>query len=271
MVMSFTKTVKYSAIFGLLVGYQTAALAIETAAPDAYEIAAKSDRSDRGFESSEADMVMLLKNKAGAETTRELKIKILEVPDENVGDKSLIEFEEPADIKGTVLLSHAKILDQDDQWIYIPSIRRVKRISSANKSGPFMGSEFAYEDLTAQELNKYKYSYLDSEKCGDMDCYVIERLPVYENSGYSKQVVWIDKTYYQIRHIDYYDRKGEKVKSMEVGDYRQYGDKYWRPHKYDMTNLQTGKKTELIFSNYKFKNGFTDRQFEKGMISKTSG
>ena len=84
-----------------------------------------------------------------------LSLRTLEVPDESVGDKSLIIFDSPRDIKGTALLSYAKILDPDDQWLYLPALKRVKRISSVNKSGPFVGSEFAFEDFTALELNKY--------------------------------------------------------------------------------------------------------------------
>ena len=96
-----------------------------------------------------------MRNKAGREATRALRITTLEIPDEQVGDRSLIVFESPPDIDGTALLSHAKILDPDDQWLYLPALKRVKRISSVNKSGPFVGSEFAFEDFTALELNKY--------------------------------------------------------------------------------------------------------------------
>ena len=122
-----------------------------------YEIAARSDRSDRGFGDSRVALQMILRNAAGRETTRELTLRTLEIPDESLGDKSTIVFEQPADINGTALLSHARILKPDDQWIYLPALKRIKRISSVNKSGPFVGSEFAFEDLTASELNKYKY------------------------------------------------------------------------------------------------------------------
>ena len=72
-------------------------------------------------------------------------------------------FRTPRDIEGTALLSHAQILEPDNQWLYLPALKRVKRISSANKSGPFVGSEFAFEDFTALELNKYDYVWLSEE------------------------------------------------------------------------------------------------------------
>ena len=105
-----------------------------------FEIAARADRSDRGFAQSAVDVEMILRNKAGKEARRELSIRTLEVPDESVGDKSLIVFNSPPDIDGTGFLSHAKILDPDDQWLYLPALKRVKRISSVNKSGPWLPS-----------------------------------------------------------------------------------------------------------------------------------
>ncbi len=147
----------------------------ETPEEKGYAIAARADRSDRGFGDSVVDLEMVLRNKAGKEARRILEIRTLEIPDENVGDKSLIVFESPADIKGTGLLSHAKILEPDDQWLYLPALKRIKRISSVNKSGPFVGSEFAFEDFTALELNKYDYKYLRTEACGGLTCVVVER------------------------------------------------------------------------------------------------
>jgi predicted RND superfamily exporter protein len=90
-----------------------------------WAVAARSDRSDRGFADSVVEVEMILRNKAGKETTRSLVLKTLEVPDESVGDRSLIVFERPADIDGTALLSHARIVDPDDQWLYLPALKRV--------------------------------------------------------------------------------------------------------------------------------------------------
>ncbi|MEL0021676.1 MAG: outer membrane lipoprotein-sorting protein, partial [Rickettsiales bacterium] len=106
----------------------------ETAEEKGFAIAARSDRSDRGFTDSRVSLKMVLRNAAGRESTRTLVLNTLEVPDEQVGDKSIIVFDSPADIDGTALLSHAKILDADDQWLFLPALKRVKRISSVNKS-----------------------------------------------------------------------------------------------------------------------------------------
>ena len=168
--------------------------AVEDLEKKGYDIAARSDRTDRGFSDSSVKLSMILRNAAGKESSRSLEIKTYEVQDENIGDRSLVVFDSPRDIKGTALLSHAQILDPDDQWLYLPALKRVKRISSTNKSGPFVGSEFAFEDFTATELNKYSYKWLRAEACGDMTCDVVERYPRYENSGYTKQTAWIDQS-----------------------------------------------------------------------------
>jgi predicted RND superfamily exporter protein len=178
-----------------------------------FEVAARADRSDRGFGDSDVQLEMVLRNSAGRESTRSLAITTFEVADESVGDKSLVVFDSPNDIKGTALLSHARILDPDDQWLYLPALKRVKRISSANKSGPFVGSEFAFEDFTALELNKYDYDWLREETLGDLQTDVVERTPRYENSGYSRQISWVDQEVFQVRKVEFYDRRGDLLGS----------------------------------------------------------
>lgn len=231
-----------------------------------FEIAARSDRTDRGFSDSNVALKMVLRNKAGKESVRQLRINTLEITDEDVGDKSMIIFDTPADINGTALLSHAKILDPDDQWLYLPSMKRVKRISSVNKSGPFVGSEFAFEDFTALELNKFTYKYLRTESCSERVCDVVERYPRYEYSGYTKQIAWMDQTDYQLRKIEFYNRRGSLLKTLTLSEYREYQDSYWRPHLLNMVNHLTGKSTDMIYSDYTFKAGMNERNFNKNVL-----
>jgi len=232
-----------------------------------FDIAARSDRTDLGFGDSEVELQMVLRNAAGQESTRALRIATLEKPDETVGDKSLVVFDTPRDIEGTALLSHAKILDPDDQWLYLPALKRVKRISSSNKSGPFVGSEFAFEDFTAIELNKFDYTYVSEVPCGDLTCDVLERTPRYENSGYTKQVSWVDQTDFQIRKVEFYDRRGGLLKVLEMSDYRNY-EGIWRAHKLSMSNVQTNKQTDLIYGDYTFSTGLAENDFVKGRLSR---
>lgn len=241
-----------------------------------YSIAKRADESDLGFTNSEVNMTMLLTTSNGRTSTRTMRNKTLEVPDPNFGDKSLIIFDTPADVDGTALLSHAKILKADDQWLYLPALKRIKRISSKNKSGPFVGSEFSFEDFTALELNKFSYKFLREENCPDTDpkvpgsltCDVIERLPRYEHSGYTKQISWIDQTDFQVRKVEFYDRRGDLLKTLSLDDYRQYLDKYWRTHRMTMANHKTGKSTVLTYSDYQFGQDFNDRSFQKNALKR---
>ncbi len=232
-----------------------------------YEIAARSDRADRGFGDAQVKLTMILRNQAGKESSRSLSISTLEIEDENIGDKSITVFATPADIKGTALLSHAKILEPDDQWLYLPALKRIKRISSVNKSGPFVGSEFAFEDFASQELNKFSYRYLREEACGDLMCDVIERKPLYEHSGYTRQIAWVDQQDFQTRRVEFYDRRGDLLKTLTLTDYRQYDGRYWRPHRLSMVNNRTGKETDLIYADFVFGTGLTDKNFVKGKLN----
>jgi hypothetical protein len=111
------------------------------------KISQEAKKRDTGWTDSTSDMLMVLRNKQGQESIREIKNKTLELLDD--GDKSLTVFNKPRDVKGTSFLSFSHTVGNDDQWLYLPSLKRVKRISSRNKSGPFMGSEFSFEDIAS--------------------------------------------------------------------------------------------------------------------------
>lgn len=237
-----------------------------TPAEKGMAITVEADKRNSGWGDSKVDMEMILRNRQGQESIRELRQRALEKPDD--GDWSMIIFDKPRDVKGTALLTYSHKVDPDDQWLFLPALKRVKRIASNNKSGPFMGSEFAYEDLSSQEIEKYTdYKWLRDESCGDgPECYVIERVPVDENSGYTRQVAWLDKAEYRIQKVDFYDRKNELLKTLTANDYELYKDEHWRAGKLEMVNHQTGKSTTLLFKNYVFGNGFTDRDFDQNAL-----
>jgi len=238
--------------------------AAETPEEKGLRIAQEADAYDTGYTDFTADMLMILRNKKGDESIREIRVRTLEV--EGDGDKSLSIFDRPRDVKGTAMLTHSHGLKPDDQWLYLPALKRVKRINSRNKSGPFMGSEFAYEDLSSQEIEKYTYKYLRDEACGDSQCYVIEQYPAYEYSGYTRRVVWLDQKFYRPMKVVFYDRKDALLKTLRNSGYQQYLDHYWRAEKMDMENHQTDKSTTLTWSNYQFKTGLTDRDFIKSKL-----
>ena len=236
------------------------------AAEKGLSIAKEADNRDQGFVDFKVQMEMVLKNARGNESRRQLRLRTLEVPSD--GDKSITIFDSPNDIRGTGLLTFSHKVESDDQWLNLPALKRVKRISSKNKSGPFVGSEFAFEDLSSQEVEKYSYLYLRDEACGELQCFVIERDPVDRYSGYSRQVVWIDQEHYRVFKTEFYDRKSSLLKILEVRGYQLYSGKFWRPDSMLMINQQTKKSTELIWTDYQFNIGLSSNDFTKNSLQR---
>ncbi len=253
---------------GLVLCLLPLAVSAESPEEKGLAIAQEADRRELGFDDSVVSLQMILRNSRGQTSTRELVIRTKEVPDDNDGDKGFVIFEQPRDVKGTALLTHAHVAKPDDQWLYLPALKRVKRISSVNKSGPFVGSEFAYEDMASQEVAKYTYRYLRDEPCGDLTCFVVERYPVYKHSGYTRQITWIDQAEYRVQKVEFYDRKASLLKTLRLTDYHQYLDKYWRASTLEMENHQTGKSTQLVFSDYRFRTGLKDRDFTPAKLKR---
>ena len=129
-----------------------------------------------------------------------------------------------------------------------------------------MGSEFAYEDLASQEVDKYTYKFLREETVNGRPAYAVERVPIDKKSGYTRQEVWFDKKTYRPEKIKYYDRKGELLKTLTFHRYNQYLDEYWRPDEQFMENRQTGKNTLLVWENYRFQTGLVDRDFDRNSL-----
>jgi len=250
----------------LLLCLPPSCLLAETAEEQGLAIAREADLRDSGYVAYTNDVKMILRNKHGKESIREIRSKTLEV--ENDGDKSLTIFDRPRDVKGTALLSFTHKEGPDDQWLYLPALKRVKRIASDNKSGPFMGSEFAYEDITSQEVEKYTYKFIRDDTLNDMEVFVFERYPFDKKSGYTRQIIWMDKDNYKERKIEYYDRKNALLKTLVLDEYNLYQDKFYRTHNMYMENHQTGKSTRLLQSNYNFDVELSDRDFDKNSLKR---
>lgn len=229
------------------------------------EIAQKANLADQGFESSEVKLRMLLRNRQGQESERYMENQTLELIED--GDKSLIVFKSPKDVEGTATLTYTHKSGPDDQWLYLPAVKRVKRISSDNKSGPFMGSEFAYEDLSSDEVEKYTYKFVREETFNGFRAAVVEQDPVDPKSGYTRRLAWynLDKGY-RLEKVEFYDRKNSLLKTLTYEDYNQYMGKHWRAGHFKMVNHQTGKETELFFEDYVFKTGISDTDFTQNSL-----
>lgn len=230
-------------------------------------IAVEADRRASGYGDLAAAMEMILRDRDGRENRRLIRVRTMETAAD--GDKSLTIFDSPGDVKGTALLTYSHTTGDDDQWLYLPALKRVKRISGRNKSGPFMGSEFSFEDLGGREVEKYSYAFLDEETWDGHACFVVERYPLdTENSGYSCIVAWIDRAEYRVWKEDYYDRRNRLLKTLTLRDYRLYLGTFWKAHWLRMVNHQKGKETDLLWSNFSFRTGLTAGDFDQNSLKR---
>lgn len=227
-------------------------------------IAKERKARDRGWGDSVAKVSMILRNAKGDEVERKMRMNSLEVV--NDGDKGLTIFDQPLDVKGTAFLSFSHPTEPDDQWMFLPKLSKVKRIRSKNKSGPFMGSEFSFEDMGSFEIEKFKFTYLRDDTYEGQKCFVLQQIPVDKYSGYSKQIVWVDKKHYRALKIEFYDRKKSFLKELTNHEFELFLDKYWSPMRVEVYNEQTGKSTDLITHELVFRTGLKESDFNQGSL-----
>jgi hypothetical protein len=230
------------------------------------KLATEARERQKGFGNFVAGMTMTLRNKRGQESKREVRLKVIEV--EGDGDRTLFVFDRPRDVRGTAFLVHAHKEEPDEQWLYLPALKRVKRISSSKQSGSFMGSEFSYEDMGAVEVEKFTHRHLRDEACGDLECAVLERVPISKDSGYSRQLVWLDREELRTMQIQFFDRRDAHLKTMVVEDHQQYLDRFWRAGTITMTNHLTGKGTVLVWQDYEFETDLDLGDFTKTALKR---
>ncbi len=227
------------------------------------EIAKKAFERVSGYRSSVSNTVMILRNAQGDENIRRLEIKRLE--GEN-GDRSLLVFLYPNDLKGTKLLSYEVIGGDDKQWLYLPALKRVKRISSRNKSGSFMGSEFSYEDISSQNYKNYTYvQEVKRVTKNGREYFKVIRIPRDKHSGYSKQIVYIDTKENLARFGEYYDKQGRLLKKIAFLNYEVLGGVY-RVHKIVIKNVQNQKESILTWESDKINAGLGKKDFSKRVL-----
>jgi hypothetical protein len=230
------------------------------------EIASEADRRARGFGDYRARLDMILHDRRGKETRRELELYSLEISADE--ERSLVYFHSPRDIRGTGLLTYSQRDREDEQWLYLPALRRTKRISSSGRSSPFMGSEFAYEDLAPTFVSQYEYSYVRQEECEGLTCFVVERYPNYEGTGYRRQQLWIDVDEYRVLRVDSWDLRDRQLKTLTLSAYERYVDRVWKPGEALMVNHRTEETTLLRWYDYQFETGLTENDFSRAALAR---
>jgi outer membrane lipoprotein-sorting protein len=143
--------------------------------------------------------------------------------DSRGNNRAVMVFQNPATVRGTRFLTIENRGAPNDQWIFLPSLSRVRRIAASEGSGSFVGTDFSYDDIASadRKADLDSHRMLREEKLSNNDCYVIESIPLDANYQYSKMIQWIDKTSFVIHKIELYDRRGTQVKLLEILELRE--------------------------------------------------
>ena len=170
-----------------------------------------------------------------------------------IDSKLLVKFTFPTDIAGTAFLQVEHIEAEDDEWIYLPALRKSRRLVANNKKDSFVGSDFSYGDVTLPNVDLYDHRLLGSDVIDGQDCHKIESTPKTEetknNSGYSRKITWLRKDNFVEAKVEYYDLSGRLLKIQLVGGAKllEPANGRWFALHREMANQQTGHKTTLDF------------------------
>ncbi len=206
-------------------------------------------------ESNYAEIEMRLQNARGQE-----RIRAMEMAEGNFDGQEhvLIRFTAPADVRGVGLLTIEQEDGEDQQWLYMPALKRSRRISSSGKNDSFMGSDFNYEDLETTDPEEGRHTKNGTEVINGTECWIVETIP--GNKSYSKIIQWIGKESKIIWKAEFYDNKQALLKVLSVIEAEKI-DSYWIERELHMKNVQTGHSTTLTRSRIDLNAGLKKRDF----------
>ncbi len=214
----------------------------------------------------EATLVMTLINANGDKRVRVIKQYIR---DFGKVEKKIMFFVSPPDVRNTSFMnwSYDDPNKEDDQWIYLPALKKIKRISSDSKGDYFMGSDFTYDDLGDRKPTQDRHKILREEKYRGEDCYVIESIPKDPDYMYSKTITWVAKGKWIGLKREFYDEDGEYLKTLTVDKYEKIKG-YWILTKVTMDNVQKHHKTIMELKDVKINVGIPARMFTERMMKR---
>jgi hypothetical protein len=233
--------------------------------PTAREIMDKSFKAVK-LAGSEATSTLTIIDSKGRERVRRIA-SASKLFDSGETEKRLIRFLSPADVKGTGLLTFDYEKEDDDIWLFMPALRKTRRIVSSEKAKNFMGSEFSYADMTPPALDDFTYEILGEKEVEGTLCWEIEMLPVDDDiadeNGFSKKISYIAKEDFVIRKAFYYDLDGELHKELSVKEVKEVDTKNhkYRPIHMIMVNEQNGRKSTLVIDKIQFNPDVKDEYF----------
>ncbi len=214
------------------------------------------------------ELTMTLTDSRGRERSRQLK----QISSSYQGvDKKIMEFLEPADVRGTAFMnwSYSESSRSDDQWIYLPALQRVRRISSDGKGDSFMGSDFSYDDLGERHPDRDTHKIIGTESVNNELCWIIESTPKAAGETYSKTISWISQQRVMGVKREYYDRSGKLLKVLTVRE-SSVVEGYLMITQTEMHNVQREHRTTMLFGKITAdteipEETFTERTLTRGL------
>jgi hypothetical protein len=204
------------------------------------------------LKSMKAEASMVLIDEKGQKRERKSQ-NIVKLQPNGIDSRVLVKFDAPNDIKGTSFLQIEHADSDDDLWIYLPALKKSRRLVASNKKDSFVGSDFSYGDILLPKVDLYRHTLLRSETIDNHECFVIESVPandtVKTNSGYSKRITWVRRDNFLEQKVEYFDLSGRLLKTQTVTDHKlvEPDTQRWFALHREMTNHQTGHRTDFRF------------------------
>lgn len=225
-----------------------------------------------------SDLEVKIISKNGRIQNRKLSQYIKAADSDNNLYNTIIRFHAPSDVKNTAVLILERKDEDDDQWLFLPALKKSRRISANNRKDRFMGTEITYEDIAnelSEKLEEYQYNYIKTEEKNGRSCYFLEALPISDEekklSAYSKRRLWIDVENHIVMYSEFYDKKGKLLKYIQRSEVSKIENtNHYRAHMTYIENVQTGNKTEIISKNFKIDKGLEDAIFTKRSLERAA-
>jgi hypothetical protein len=227
-------------------------------------ITEKMSKTRQEIKDSTLTMNMRMVDRKGRETQRVFTVKTLRESRDH--SKALLVFDRPKDIKGTALLTHTYLEKPNEQWLYLPASKRLRKISSGKK-GSFLGSEFSFEDMGGFNLDEYTSTWRAHKTYNGEPCEEI--VSTSQNSiNYSQIVTCISPIYQLPLYVQFYNKAGQHFKTLINSQFNHFNNKYWLANSIVMTNHLTGKETHLKIVKAQFNSALKKSEFNSGRLKR---
>lgn len=213
---------------------------------------------------------MTLINKRGKTRIRDvLRYEKSYYGEKGIDTKTLIFFEYPPDIRGTGLLlwSYEDIKKDDDRWLYLPALKKIKRIAGESKNNYFMGTDFTYDDMGGREVDEDTHELLGQDEIDGINCYKVQSIPVDKNDMYSKKFGWVIPEKWVVFKVDFYDKRGKLIKELRASDFREVSN-IWTTFKLHMNNFGKNHQTVIEVEDMKYNIEIKDQVFMKTTLQR---